>query len=133
MTALAWTLQTALYAVLGEALADAGPGGAAVPVYDAVPEGAAFPYVTIGDDVVTDGPYLDLESEDVTATVHVWSQYAGRREVKLIAGRIKAALCGQPLDVPEVEHVRFESLTVIEEPGGAVRHGALVFTILLAA
>jgi len=53
-----------------------------VTVYDAVPQNASFPYVTIGDDTAVDWSTKTTVGMEVTATIHSWSRYNGRKEVR---------------------------------------------------
>ncbi|SMH29742.1 DUF3168 domain-containing protein [Azospirillum agricola] len=126
MTGASWPLQVAILAALRPALAP-------VAVLDDVPQGRAFPYVVIGEDVTTPGPLVDADAEEIDATLHVWSRYAGRKEAKKLMGAIKAALHDQPL--PVVGHdlvlLRFAFETLFLEPDGLTRHGVLRFRALL--
>ncbi len=81
-----WALQLAVFAALA---ADAGRGArVADRIYDAVPRGAAFPYVVIGDAEETAAG----TEEEHTLSLHVWSRGGGHREIKTIAAAVRAAL-----------------------------------------
>ena len=128
MSAASWPLQKALFTALKVALGDA------VPVLDDVPQGQAFPYVVIGEDTVTDWPMLgDDEAEEIDTVIHVWSRYAGKREVKELMGTIKVALHQQslPVDGPQLVTLRFAFEAVFLEPDGLTRHGVIRFRALL--
>lgn len=121
-----WPLQVAILATLRPALAP-------VAVLDDVPQGQAFPYVVIGEDVTTPGPLIDIDSEEIDATIHVWSRYAGKMEAKQLMGAIKAALHDQPLavDGQTLVMLRFAFETLFLDPDGVTRHGVLRFRALL--
>lgn len=86
----AWNLQTAVYTRLsGDATLTTT---LSADVYDNVPQAAVFPYVAIGD--VTEGPNdtMGRTGRDLSVTVHIWSQYAGMKEVKNIQNRVDELL-----------------------------------------
>ncbi|HSK40601.1 MAG TPA: DUF3168 domain-containing protein, partial [Arenibaculum sp.] len=85
MSLAAWELQRAVLMALTSALAP-------VEVYDDVPEEAAHPYVSIGDMAVATTSDKAGDGERHTLTLHVWSRYPGRKEVKELLGGIKTAL-----------------------------------------
>ncbi|MBY6265571.1 DUF3168 domain-containing protein [Azospirillum sp. 412522] len=104
-----------------------------VLVLDDVPQGQAFPYVVIGEDVVTDWPMLgDDEAEEIDLTLHVWSRYAGRKEAKTLMAAIRTALHQQPLQVDgqQLVTLRFAFETLFIEPDGLTRHGVIRFRAL---
>ncbi|WP_052710352.1 DUF3168 domain-containing protein [Azospirillum thiophilum] len=122
MSAAADPLQAALYVRLSST-------PAMVPVLDAVRTGRPKPYVTIGDDVVTPGPTVDVESEEIVTTLHVWSDQAGLSEAKVIMGQIKDALHNRPLTVAGFRPVRllFLHSRAFTQPDGMIRHGVIQF------
>lgn len=126
MSSASWPLQVAILAALRPALSG-------VAVLDDVPQGQAFPYAVIGEDVVTDWSMLDRDGEDIDTTIHVWSRYAGKKEAKLLMATIKAALHERPLTVAGQHLVvlRFTFETLFLEPDGKTRHGVLRFRALL--
>lgn len=125
MSAASWPLQVAILAALRPALAP-------VPVLDDVPQGQVFPYVVIGEDVVTPGPLVDADSEEIDTTIHVWSRYAGRKEAKELMAGIVTALHDRRLSVTGQDLVllRFAFETLFIEPDGLTRHGVIRFRAL---
>src|SRR5690625_7353715 len=83
-------IQTAIYQALSTL---------SYPVYDDVPQGAAFPYIVIGDD--TSIPFDDdcNVGAESTITIHVWSIYSGRLEVKQIMNAVYNRLHRQNLSI----------------------------------
>lgn len=79
-----WPVQ----ALLTEALAGE------YPVYDAVPQGAAFPYLTLG--AVTGEPDEELSEAGVDGSfvVDAWSRAGGKREVFEMLEFVRASLAG---------------------------------------
>ncbi|WP_431856605.1 DUF3168 domain-containing protein [Azospirillum sp.] len=126
MSAASWPLQVAIVAALKPAL---NP----VPVLDDVSTNTAFPYVVIGEDTVTDWSTVDRDGEELDTTVHVWSRYAGRKEIKELMGKVKTALHEQRLTVAgqHLVSLRFAFETSFVEPDGRTRHGVIRFTGLL--
>lgn len=83
-------LQTAIYGIL---IADTALSGLVKGVYDDVPQpddtgdAGAFPYVTIGETVHTAWDTDTSRGDDASITIHIWSRYPGRKEIKQIQGR----------------------------------------------
>ena len=77
-----WELQKSIFSTLnGNAT---GMGGANVPVFDDVPEGTLYPYVVLGEETAVNNGTKNLDGVEHTLTIHAWSQYRGRREIKEI-------------------------------------------------
>ena len=88
MADASWALQKAVHAALvGDADVLAALGGARV--YDHVPRGAAYPYVTIGQTSVRDWSTGSGDGGEHTLTLHVWSKAAGRGETQAVIGAIR--------------------------------------------
>lgn len=58
------------------------------PVYDDVPEDATLPYVTFGLFTAKPGGGKVTDISDVSITLFIWSDYAGKAEVNRIAEEI---------------------------------------------
>lgn len=83
------TVQTAVYSALTTA-------PATYPVYDAVPQGTAKPYIVIGDfDADPDETFST--STDTTLHLHTWSAYAGKSQTHAMLAFIRARLDGQTI------------------------------------
>ncbi len=83
-------VQTAIYAAL-----TAAPG--TYPVYDAVPQSAARPYIVIAAlDALPDD---ELAAATTDATVHIdtWSEYAGKSQTHTMLQFVRARLDGQTI------------------------------------
>ena len=84
------SLQAALYHRLSSELT--------TPVYDAVPMGAPYPYITIDNEQVTNtSPISGRKRAQRFIYLSVWSDYKGQSEVKRINSEIEAALDERPL------------------------------------
>lgn len=82
-------LQVAVFTVLNNNIIQ---GGVTVPVFDHVPQGTGFPYVTIGEATEVRYDTHDRAGKEATLTLHVWSRYAGYKEALEIVGQIDSLL-----------------------------------------
>ncbi|WP_018130712.1 DUF3168 domain-containing protein [Effusibacillus pohliae] len=102
-------------------------------VFDEVPQGTGFPYITIGE--MTEVPFntFDRKGRDCTVTLHIWSQYPGNKEAVEILGRMNALLDYEPLNVEGLSlvHCQFENATTIEEPDGKTRHVPVRYRVVV--
>jgi hypothetical protein len=118
-------VQKAVYTALDNALS--------INVYDNVPDNAPTPYVVIGDDT-----FLEMDSDgssgfEGTVTVHSWSIYRGRSQVKTIMGTIYNTLHRAELNIQGYTLVGCDcefSETFLESDG-VTRHGVQRFRILI--
>lgn len=121
MTAAGWELQQAIFARLD--------GTLSYPIYDHVPGDAAFPFIVVGDAMATEWGAADLDGEQHALSVHVWSRYHGRMELKQIMGEIKSALDQVPLALTghHLVDLRFVFADEFPDPDGISRHGLVRF------
>lgn len=139
MTASMLPLQAAILSALTAALDGSGsppnsPTGATVPVYDDVPQNAAFPYVELGDDTqALDWSAVAHEGEEISFTIHTWSRYRGKKEALQIMGAVKAALQNAKLSVTgwHLAGLRLDYSTIFTDADGKTRHGVSRFRALL--
>jgi hypothetical protein len=98
-------------------------GGA--KIYDEPPRSAELPYVTLGQDVISDASTATEASDEHTLTLHVWSRQGGHREAHRIAGAVLEALADRPLDLDEhrLANLRFIVADVRREGDGRTYHG----------
>jgi hypothetical protein len=120
-------LQAAIYTRLDSQLT--------VPVYDHVPQDAAFPYVTIGDDTSVQWDTDTNKGSTDTLTIHAWSRFAGRSQVKAIMKSIYSALHIYNLDITGASTVlcQWEFGETFLDPDGVTRHGVMRFRIIQEA
>lgn len=85
MTDVASALQTAIYQRLASQIS--------VPVFDSVPQGTTYPYVTI-DSLKSDdrSPIFGQKRDLRMLYLSVWSDYPGQAEVHRINAEVAAAL-----------------------------------------
>lgn len=120
---------------LQKALYDRLKAKLTIPIYDAVPEGAAFPYITIGEDSATDWSTKLTPGQEVESTIHIWSRYAGMAEVKQLIDQVIQSLTAAPLDLTPfgwqcVVHALVYNATE-RDPDGITRHSVLRFRFRL--
>ena len=103
-----------------------------VPYYDDVPGDATLPYVVIGDDTLADDNTNDFIGRQATVTIHSWSDYKGRSQIKQIQDEINTLLDRQKLSI-----VGYNSVNCYQEysessldPDGITRHGVQRFRVI---
>lgn len=109
-----------------------------VEVYDAVPQAvdsgnnSPFPYVTVGDDIISQWDTDTSQGFDAECSVHVWSRYRGRREVKLLQEAIYDALHLHTLAISGWHTVLCLFLTAdsFMDADGITRHGVIRFRVV---
>ncbi len=122
-----WPVQEAIHdALVGDTTLQTLVG---TRVYDAVPDDATYPYVTIGDADATEWDTKNSFGMDQMLHIHTWSRYRGQREAKLIMSAIHGALHNQPLTVDghDLISLRFSASFVVMDPDGLTRHGVSRF------
>lgn len=130
----AFELQKAIYGALtGDAALVSLLAGA--KVYDAVPQDAAFPYVTLGQAALRDWSTGTEEGREHQVTIHVWSRAAGTKETFAIIERIEAALTGGTLslDAGALVNLGFAFSDVRREADGETIHGVVRFRAVTEA
>lgn len=126
-------LQGALVALFSTANGGAGVG-VADRVFDSVPEGAAFPYIRVGDaHVLGDDDECEQISE-VVERIHVWSRATGWPEAKAIVAKIRDALRASTITLADfnVDSVQFVQTLFLEDPDGISRHAVLEVRFLIS-
>ena len=107
-------------------------------VYDAVPEGAEYPYVRIGGgDRETNRPSsMTTAGRELTVHVHIWSRSKGFGEAKLIGAIVAERLSptsgiGYALNLTpwDWEGTLFTDAQWLDDPDGLTRHGVLQFRV----
>jgi hypothetical protein len=114
------------------ALHQALTSGLSCPVYDAVPEGAAFPYVTLDYEVAANRDFLASRMDERFLYLSVWSQYPGQAEVKRLMGEIDAAVHGKclPLASGQSTRISVRRKSTNREPDGRTYQGQVVLQVL---
>lgn len=102
-------------------------------VFDDVPEDTAYPFVRIGEETITDNSTKDLQGQVMTITIHAFSEYRGKREVKQIMDAIYDAMHDNDMIVSGANLVnfRFEFMDIVTESDGITRHGVMRFRAVI--
>ncbi len=102
-------------------------------VFDDVPEGTAYPYIVIGEETATDIGTHDKDATEHTLTIHVWSQYRGRKEIKEIMSEIYTSLHNSDITVSgaSLVNIRHEFEQTLLENDGITRHGVMRFRVVI--
>ena len=82
---------------LNKALFDRLKSQITVPVYDYVPAGKKAPYVVLTDTAAESWSTKTVSGAEVMATIKVYSEYQGDKEVAQLCDRVIAAIRNQPL------------------------------------
>lgn len=98
-------------------------------VHDSVPQNAKFPYVVLGEDTVVDWSTKLVPGEEITHTLHLWSQYPGMQELKTLIDQTIQALTVTPLTLSgfDVVVAAMDGIETMRDPDGISRHGVLRF------
>lgn len=126
MSSASWALQKAIHHTLvNDTAVLAALGGA--HVWDHVPRGATYPFITIGATSDRDWSTGTEPGSEHVLTLHVWSRAAGRREAESIAALIRSALHGQSpaLDGHRLVHLRHELTDTRRDVDGELYHGVV--------
>ena len=132
MTDAFFNVQDAMFDALAASTEVQGLLGNPPRVYDHVPPGAAFPYVTFG--ALTVQPY-DTKTEigfEQIVTLDVWSRYRGSKEAKDILQALYDALHRASLSVSGEVFLscEFTGADITPEPDGLTYSGKARFDVM---
>jgi len=128
MSSPAWELQKAVYgALVADAALVALLGGARV--YDEVPRGAAFPYVSFGPSNVRDWSTGTETGAEHLFTLRAWSKAGGEKEVHRVLEAVRAALheAALTLDGYRLVSLRHETSDTMRGADGETYQGVVRF------
>lgn len=98
-------------------------------IYDTVPDGATFPYVTAGE-----GDELSEDADcvtgfDISLDIDVWSRKKGFPEAKQISDAVRSALTEVELSIATNALVYFQhrQTRFLRDPDGLTQHAVLTF------
>ena len=134
MTVHSFELQKTVFSALsGGSILDYD-GTAITGVFDDVPESTAYPYVVIGEESISDNSSKTKDIFEHTLTIHIWSQYRGRRDIKVIMKQIHDLLHDSSLSVTgaSLVNLRQEFQTTLVEGDGITRHGIMRFRAVVS-
>lgn len=126
-----WELQQAVFTRLGAVAAVTAL--VSTRIYDNAPQSAVFPYIVVGDDTAIPADTHSTKGSDNTITVHSWSRYRGRKEIKQIQQAVYDALHQHALVVSGAATVNcgWEYAESFLDADGLTRHGVQRFRVIL--
>jgi hypothetical protein len=128
-----WALQQGILAALTSATIPNVPSSR---IYDAVPQNAPTPYVSIGDCQLLPDKAGCIDGVIAYPIINVWSTYNGYKEAKEIAAAVLAKLDDKPenLSVAGFSVIVFEieQYQPLRDPDGITRRVSLTFKVLLS-
>ncbi|MCK8779085.1 DUF3168 domain-containing protein [Rhizobium sp. NTR19] len=98
-------------------------------VYDAVPDNAVFPYVTVGEGDETSDDVDCVDGFEISLDIDVWSRATGFPEAKAISDEIRKALKTPDLTIPTNALVSFRhrQTRFLRDPDGLTSHAVMTF------
>ncbi len=126
MASASWALQQAVHATLTTHPAlTALLGGP--HVYDHVPRGVSFPYITFGVSTERDWSTGSEDGGEHIVTLHIWSKVAGRRETDDVGDAVRGALHDQSLTLSghRLVNLRQEFADTRRDADAEMYHGVL--------
>lgn len=134
MSIHSFELQKTIFSALNSASITDAAGSAITGVFDEVPEGTAYPYITIGEETSNNVSTNTLDMHEHTLTIHTWSQYRGRKEIKVIMKQIYDTLNDSSLSVSGGQSVNMkqEFLATLVDADGITRHGIMRFRAVVS-
>ncbi len=96
-------------------------------IYDQVPEGTPFPYITIGETACRDWSTKTSSGAQITVTLHVFSRYGGKKQAIDIMQRVHTLLHQGNLSLTGhlLVLMRFESSQITLEDDGSTYQGVI--------
>lgn len=128
MSSPAWELQKAVYrALIADTALAALLGGARI--YDDVPRGAPFPYVTFGPSTTRDWSTGTDSGTEHVFTLRAWSKEKGEMEVHGLMHAIRTALHGAALTLAghRLVNLRHETSDTLRNADGETYQGIARF------
>ena len=99
MSIHSFELQKAVFSALNTGSITDASGAAITGVFDDVPTDTAYPYIRIGEETISENSSKDNDIFEHTLTIHIWSQYRGRRDIKDIMKQVHDTLHDSSLSV----------------------------------
>ena len=101
-------------------------------VFDGVPQGASFPYVTLDRTVLDRLPYLTARKQERFTFLTIWSEVKGQQQVLQIMGEIDALLDGASLtlDTGRVVLIQVDSASTDRDADTVTFRGSVVLRVI---
>lgn len=98
-------------------------------VYDAVPAGAAFPYITVGEGDETSDDADCIDGFEISLDIDIWSRANGYPEARRISDEVRKAIKSADLILPTNALVDFRhrQTRFLRDPDGLTSHAVMTF------
>ena len=119
-----WALQQAIYGALsGDGTLLSLLGGPRI--FDDVPQNEKPPYMTFAQSLVRDWSAGDEDGDEHIITLHIWSEWAGRKQVHEIMAAVRGVLhdADLTLSAHRLVNLRHEFSDARREPGADLYRG----------
>ncbi len=126
-----WVVQKSVYDLLRGSESLKAIMGDPVRVYDDPPPDTQFPYITVGE--ARTQPLEGLEDAmEHNISLHVFSKYAGRREIKIILDGLYETLHDSEFDLSDqcLVNIRFVFADIFRRNDGSVFQGVIRFRVV---
>ena len=101
-------------------------------VYDAVPETAEFPYISLGPTITNSEEIECLDSMMILVQIDVWSREVGFPECKEIADVVRKTVRGlEELQINALVRLDHSLTTTMRDPDGLTSHSVLMFNAMV--
>lgn len=103
-------------------------------VYDDFPKNVSMPYIIMGEIDGRDWSDKFRPGQEIGVTMHIWSNYPGKKEVAEIMNGVLQALTSEPISLGIEFNAICEGLDMSEiiiDIDGVTRHGILRFRYLI--
>jgi hypothetical protein len=117
-------------AIVSRLKADATLGALIGPrVYDQPPDGATYPYFTIGEAQFLRDDATCVSGGKIYLTMHAWSRAVGFPEVKRIADAVVESVHLAPITLPtnHLISIMHRQTDVFRDPDGLTSHAVIKF------
>jgi hypothetical protein len=107
-----------------------------VPIFTDVPQApdaqsdAAFPYITIGPDNLSDFSDKSGVGMNALVQVHIWSRKRQMQEIKQIADAVVDRLAREEITLANLITVEWQNASFMRDPDGKTKHAVLLFRVL---
>lgn len=95
----------------------------------------AFPFITIGGDIITAFDSKDDLGGSAIVQIDAWDRAASMADLKTLVDAIDARIRRQPLSIAGVTHIttELENCNFMQDPDGKTKHAAIQYRVLWIA
>ena len=128
MPSASWSLQQSVFAALTADAALTALLGAG-RIYDDVPQGSPFPYITLGQATAREWSTGSEDGTEHNLILHVWSNARGKKQAHEILSAVRTALHDKPLTLAghRLINLRHEFSEARRDRDGEAIHGTARF------